>query len=61
MIGMTLRKQDAPSYKAVHIEFPTSEFELQEKLDSIGVGISPEKNCFVSSFTGIGVLGFFVI
>lgn len=60
MIGMTLRKQDAPSYKAVHIEFPASEFELQEKLNSIGIDMSPEKNCFVNSFTGMGVLSFLV-
>lgn len=61
MLGMRLRKQDAPAYKCVDIEFPASEFELQEKLDSIGVGISPEKKCFVSSFTGmIGVFGFLV-
>lgn len=60
MIGMTLHKQGGPSYKAVTIEFPAPEFELQEKLNSIGVGISHEKNCFVSSYTGIGVLSFLV-
>lgn len=52
MLKLTLRRNDAPSYRTATIEFPAIEGDLQKMLDGIGVGITTEKNCIVDQITG---------
>lgn len=52
MLEMTLRKYDAPSYRAAVIAFPANEQDLEKALDGIGVGITIEKNCIVDKISG---------
>ena len=52
MLKLTLRRNDAPSYRTATIEFPAIEGDLQKELNMIGVGITTEKNCLVDKISG---------
>lgn len=54
MFKVTLRRNDAPSYRTATIEFPALENELVKTLAGIGVGITTEKNCLVEQISGDG-------
>lgn len=54
MLKVTLRRNDAPSYRTATIEFPALENEFVKTLAGIGVGITTEKNCLVEQIGGDG-------
>lgn len=52
MLKLTIRRNDAPSYRTATIEFPAIEGDLQKQLNLIGVGVTTEKNCLVDKISG---------
>ncbi len=52
MLNLTLRHKAAPSYRSITIEFPALPDDLQQAMDSIGVGITTEKLCLVDAVQG---------
>ena len=52
MLNVTIRKNDASSYRTTVLELPEPENTLAEKLMLIGIGMTLEKNCLVVGIDG---------